>query len=210
MSKRKIKKEEVVDVETTGPPINPALADIQKINTPKKSEPTIETAPKVEIPIRSSDEPTTRQSINLVVNPNLIFQFEQILNKFKGKTEAYFSYPSKVQLFETGCIYLEKNFKEKGMYFDAPNKFVLFVSRKGKRPQSEERDVRKGSGKAMFLNLTPDTITIYYNLIYSFLKDKNDIGNEYYSASYFFFDFVNLLENNFEALCQYERDFPRD
>lgn len=200
---KKFKKEEVIDEETSGPPINPTLAKIQQINSPVKKELVVEEI----VPVKES---LNRQSINLVVNPKLIFQFEEILNKFKGATEAYFTYPSKVQLFETGCSFLEDNFKSRSIYSKAPANFVKFISRKGKRPQSDERDMRKGSGKAMFLNLTANTIDIYYNLIFSFLKEKNDVGNEYYSASYFFYDFVTLLDSHFDSLCQYENDNPRE
>ena len=48
------------------------------------------------------------------------------------------------------------------------------------------------------------------DIIFSFLKEKNDIGNEYYSASFFFYDFFKILDDNFEKLCKYEIENPRD
>ena len=192
---KRTQKEKVIDIETTPPPVNKVLSDIRKINEP------------VDV---NEGQDDIKQAVNLAVNKNLIIRFEELLNRFKGKTKAYFTYPSKVQLFETGCAFLKHRYTSNGIYHSAPANFKKFISRKGKRPKSDEHEVRKGNNKAMYLTISEETFETYYNLIFSFLRDRNDIGSEYYSSSYFFYDFVIQLEELFEELCQFEINFPRE
>jgi hypothetical protein len=158
----------------------------------------------------SSLKTNARHSMSLVVNQKLILEFEELLNKFKSKTKAYFTYSSKIQLFETGCLFLKEQMQSKGNYEEAPKDFIKYISRKGKRPTSPEHQERKGNSKSMFLTISEDSFDIYYNLVYSFLNEKKDIANQYYSTSYFFKDFLDMLNKDFKGLCKYEKDNPRE
>lgn len=157
----------------------------------------------------SSLKSNVKHSISLVVNQKLILEFEELLNNFKNKTKAYFTYSSKVQLFETGCLFLKEQMQSKGNYMEAPKDFIKYISRKGKRPTSPDHQERKGDSKSMFLTISEESFDIYYNLVYSFLTEKKDIANQYYSTSYFFKDFLDILNKDFKGLCKYEKDNPR-
>lgn len=159
--------------------------------------------------IKNTDIEPSKHSISLSVNENLILRFEELLNSFKGVTKAFFTYPSKVQLFETGCHFLKNHLSEKKQYKDAPEQFIKYIGRKGKRPSSPEHEIRKSNAKPLYLTVDNEVYTIYYDLIYSFLSKKGDIANPYYSSAYYFKDFIELLADNFEGLCQYEIKNPK-
>lgn len=193
MKRNKIAKEEVKNTTTGLPDMTRSVqGSIDRINETPDNQKLI-----------------TKHSISLVVNEKLIFQLEDLTNKFKGKTKAYFTYPSKVQLFETGCLFVEHLYKDKNQYHIAPPDFIKHIGRKGRRPVSPEHEERKGNGQTLYLNINSDILDSYYNIIYSFLKLKEDIGNQYYSPAFFFKDFIDILEKHFTALCKYEKDHPR-
>ena len=78
----------------------------------------------------------SKKQLNLVVNPKITLELDKLLVKFKEVTEAYFTYPTKVQLFETGCYFLKEHFTNKKEYHVAPKPFLKNISRKGKRRSS--------------------------------------------------------------------------
>lgn len=162
--------------------------------------------------INSVDEKdkNSKHALNLVVNKKLILKFEQLLGRFKKKTNAYFTYPSKVHLFETGCYFLRSLMTENNTYHTAPKAFIKHIGRKGKRPYTDEHNERKGNSRPMYLTVDTEVSEIYYNLIYSFLRSKDDIGSQVYSTSYFFKDFIELLSTNYHELCAFESKNPRE
>ena len=167
------------------------------------------TADKIKAIKTKTDTEAAKHSISLSVNEDLIIKFEELLNSFKGVTKAFFTYPSKVQLFETGCHFLKEHLSKKKQYKIAPEQFIKYIGRKGKRPSSPEHEIRKGNAKPLYLTVDNEVYDIYYNLIYSFLIKKDDIANPYYSSAYYFKDFIELLTDNFDALCKYEIRNPK-
>ncbi len=149
-----------------------------------------------------------RSALNLTVNADLILAFEVLLNNFKQKTKAYFTYNGKTQLFVTGCRFIKHQQQEQGIFEKAPAAFIQMITRKGRRPQSEQQYIRKGNPKVMYLNLDTDTYHSYFDIMYSFLKARSEQGSNVYSTSYFFKDFLDTLQNDFNALCAYEKAFP--
>lgn len=221
----KIEKEAALDEDFT-PTFSKTIQDINKINAEPEEEPKV--LKVVKKPIKASRQKNVpknitttsvkkiknnnslKQGISFVINPELIIEFEELYNRFRKKTQAYFTYSSKAQLFEVGCIFLEKQYKSKRKFKKAPEKFIAFITRKGKRTAGNQHELRKGSGKAMFISIEADIVQTYYDIIYTFMNQKGDIGNESYSTSYFFYDFLTLLNENFDDFCKYETDNPKD
>jgi len=210
------KKQNVVEKEFTLD-----LSNIGRIanrkDTPKKETPPgkVERKPKKEGKRReavkdspkvfgpSITEVKTKKHLRLVVSKDHITDFETLFKRFVEETETYWVNTSRVHLFVLGTLYLEQKYKNADIYHEAPGDFVKFISRKGNRPKSEESTLRKTEATPMFFEVDPEVFTAYYSIIYSFLLTKNDAHNLSYSASYFFKDFLDLLQNSFKSFCTF-------
>ncbi|MGB3152505.1 MAG: hypothetical protein WBB27_17755 [Maribacter sp.] len=175
---------------------------------PKKKderEPESRAAAKAKTAMASEpkDEAKDKKHLRLVVSKDHITDFETLFKRFVEETQTYWVNTSRVHLFVLGTLYLEQKYKRGNTYHDAPDDFVTFISRKGNRPKTEESTLRKTDATPMFFEVEPEVFHAYHSLIYSFLLANNDVHNLSYSASYFFKDFLDLLENSFKSFCSF-------
>ncbi len=205
-----VEKEFTLDLSNIG-----RIANIK--DTPKKETPPekVEQKPKKERNRReavkeepkvfrpSKTEVKTKKHLRLVVSKDHITDFETLFKRFVEETETYWVNTSRVHLFVLGTLYLEQKYKKANTYHEAPEDFVKFISRKGNRQKSEESTLRKTEATPMFFEVNPEVFQAYYSIIYSFLLTKNDAHNLSYSASYFFKDFLDLLQNSFKSFCTF-------
>lgn len=142
-----------------------------------------------------------KKHLRLVVSKDHKDEFEALFKRFVERTETYWTNTSRVHLFVLGTLYLEQKYEKENMLHEAPDDFVKFISRKGNRPKTTESTLRKAFATPMFFEVDPTIFQAYFNIIYSFLMAKDDTNNLSYSASYFFKDFLDLLENSFKTFC---------
>ena len=173
----------------------------QKPKKERKKREAVKEGPMVFIP--SKTEVKIKKHLRLVVSKGHITEFEAFFKRFVEETETYWVNTSRVHIFVLGTLYLEQKYKNANTYHEAPEDFVKFISRKGNRQKSEESTLRKTEATPIFFEVDPEVFRAYYSIIYSFLLTKNDVHNLSYSASYFFKDFLDLLQNSFKSFCTF-------
>ena len=151
----------------------------------------------------SNQSGSERTNLRLDVAKLDIDAFKALNEKFLAKTDLYFSVTNTSQFFTLATSFLEFKYKSNKSYFEAAPGFVGYVGRKGNRPTTEESISRKEDSESIFLALQGETCNTYLNLMFSFLKQRGDIHNKSYSVSFFFRDFIALLNDNFKGFCAY-------
>tara|TARA_R110000764_G_scaffold51186_2_gene112202 strand:+ start:364 stop:1029 length:666 start_codon:yes stop_codon:yes gene_type:complete len=156
--------------------------------------------------VNSKTEDINKRQLRLVVSKDHITQFEDLFKRFVEQTETYWVNTSRVHIFVLGTLYLKQKYTTTKTYHEAPTDFIKFISRKGNRLKSPESTLRKMEATPMFFEMDPEIFQAYFSVIYSFLLSKNDEHNLSYSASYFFKDFIDLLENSFKSFCNFGKN----
>ena len=175
----------------------------------KEQQPEIKQRSRVEAKEKSTPkviaetEIGTKKHLRLVVSKEQFNEFEALFKRFVEETETYWVNTSRVHIFVLGTLFLEKKYIKANTYFEAPDDFITFISRKGNRPKSEESTLRKLEPTPMFFEVDAHVFQSYFNIIYSFLLIKDDVHNLSYSAPYFFKDFLEQLQNSFKAFCTF-------
>lgn len=157
--------------------------------------------PKVVVASKTEDK--NKRQLRLVVSKDHITEFEALFKRFVEQTETYWVNTSRVHIFVLGTLYLKQKYTTAKTYHEAPADFIQFISRKGNRLKSPESTLRKMEATPMFFEMDPEIFQAYFSIIYSFLLSKNNEHNLSYSASYFFKDFIDLLENSFKSFCNF-------
>ncbi len=157
--------------------------------------------PKVVVTSKTEDK--NKKQLRLVVSKDHIAEFEALFKRFVEQTETYWVNTSRVHIFVLGTLYLKQKYTTAKTYHEAPADFIKFISRKGNRLKTPEATLRKTAATPMFFEMDPEIFQAYFSVIYSFLLSKNDEHNLSYSASYFFKDFIDLLDNSFKSFCNF-------
>lgn len=182
----------------------PSVPTVKKPPTIKKSRgEALKTVTKVSAVVNSDTK--DKKHLRLVVSNELVVDFEAFFKRFVEETETYWVNTSRVHIFVLGTRYLEQKYKKANTYHKAPEDFIKFISRKGNRAKTDESTKRKLNPVPMFFEVSSDVFQTYFDIIYSFLLKNNDVHNTSYSASYFFQDFVDLLDNSFKSFATYGR-----
>lgn len=142
-----------------------------------------------------------KKGFNLVLSNEDALRFTKLHHYFVSETNVY-KYSSKNEFLNCCIGYLIKYYEKKDLYKTADDGFIKMVTRKGRRPKCE-RNVDRSDAVFLFFRLEPLFYNGYYDLMFSFLNHKEDRFNKCYSASYFFYDFLNLVEKNFKAVINY-------
>mgnify|MGYP000280070635 CR=1 FL=1 len=103
------------------------------------------------------------------------------------------------EFFKIVVDYWKGELLGKKKYFEAPEEFVSMLHSQRRR-KINERTVIGEDAQRLGFGLTMQTYTDYLSLIYSYLENhpKNDIS--LYSCSYFFYDFIEYIEQNMEEI----------
>ena len=138
--------------------------------------------------------------LNLIIHHPLNARFNILHNSFIIKTQVY-DIASKNAFLSQMIQFLTDYFKKEGFLKHAQDDFIFFIGRRGKRPKSD-RFFPKKEGTGLFFRIPKPYYSQYIDLIYSFLANRDDLYNRSYSVSYFFEDFLDLIELHFESFVQ--------
>lgn len=137
---------------------------------------------------------TKAVNINFSVKKNIYTRFNKLLFETMIKFDDKYS---NSYIFTLGVKFLKNELSNKKEFQVAPNFFLKIVTKVGRR-KNTDRTPAKNEGKFIQGTVAQNILTNYINLMYSFYtkSDDFDMAENNLSTAYFFYDFVELLENN--------------
>lgn len=149
-----------------------------------------------------SQQVSLHKSLNLYIRQKDLTKFNRLFERYAQSTGNFNFSSSRPSFFSLGVNFLTYFFKKANLLIDAPGGFPDFISRPGRRVATD-RTVSTDKKTHLSLKIPAEDYDSYIDLIYSFLKQKNDVHNMRYSPAYFFPDFLKLLQKNFRSFCSW-------
>lgn len=98
-------------------------------------------------------------------------------------------------LFKVMIDFMVSEYNSNEMFLEAPEEFIEQYSRLGRRKRSSNT-IDKENKENLFVRINEDYFKKFNDLLFSFLKSKNQENNQNYNYSYFVTDLINYASDN--------------
>lgn len=142
------------------------------------------------------EEKRRRKGFNINIYTETYKQFRRLYLKVLIVKEC-----SVTEFFKIAIAFWKQKMVTANKFTAADDNFIKFASRKGARLKNK-RSFKEEQIKKTFINTSIETNKDYYSLMYSALVENDMKDLDLYSVNYFFYDFVEFLNQNINELVQ--------
>ncbi|MEE9361377.1 MAG: hypothetical protein V3U92_02130 [Cellulophaga sp.] len=141
--------------------------------------------------------------IQFNIHPDYVKKFHRLKGEYALANDSFNFFVDK--MFCCGVAFLKDNFEKNKMYEKPNNEFLKRVLRAGKRKKNNRSLPIKDSDQ-VFVKIDSKYSDDYNALIFSYMLkyDKESIADDKYSRTYFFYDFIDLLEKNKKTFLKFD------
>jgi hypothetical protein len=108
------------------------------------------------------------------------------------------------EMFVNCILFLKKHFENKKIFLKCPLDFKEAIIKPGKR-KATERTFSKDVTSSIIFTIDSEIADHFMDLMFSYIKNdpKDNIFNDHHSRTYFFYDFISLLNTNKSKLLKF-------
>lgn len=162
----------------------------QKTTRPARTRSTRRTSPK-------EPKDTGFQILRMLLPVTEIARFSDICIRFQGEVKN-FAFSKQSDYFEAFIDFVANKYQTSKLYSEAPDDFIKYIQRKGVRPNMPDL----GPKEVFYLRPSNSRYKKYLDILYSFLQKYGDVMDPLYSTTYFFKDFLNIVEKDLDKIIK--------
>lgn len=108
------------------------------------------------------------------------------------------------EMFVTCILFLKKDFENRKIFLKCPLDFKEAIIKPGKR-KATERTFPKDLTSSIIFTIDSEIADNFMDLMFSFIKNNpnDNVFNDHHSRTYFFYDFMSLLNSNKSKLLKF-------
>lgn len=143
------------------------------------------------------EKKTKTETIKFKVKGFILKHFYELKLDYAKENKIYSLSNNKV--FSNMIIFLNENYKRKGILKNCPKSFKEAIVRPGKRKTTERTSTFEDNEIILF-KIESGVADMYMNIMYSFIKNDNNQSefDDHHTRTYFFYDFINEIKTNKE------------
>jgi hypothetical protein len=108
------------------------------------------------------------------------------------------------EMFTKSILFLKNKFEIEKMFLECPLDFKKAIIKPGKR-KATERTFANDLTSTIIFTIDSDIADNFMDLMFSFIKNdpKDNVFNDHHSRTYFFYDFMALINSNKTKLLKF-------